>query len=243
MIRQIMCSRREGRNAFSLIELLVVIAIIAILAALLLPALSRAKEKGKQIACLNNLKQWGLATHVYLEENNEIFPYEGNPGRLDTGVNLQAWCNVLPPLMKLRPLKDMYAAGDFPLPGSRTIFTCPTVRLGPSTPPTMTNAFFMYGFNSRLDPNSSSRFRVSQVVRPVETVMFTENNETNYPSTTGKYAPARHTGRANLAFVDGHAEAVAEKDFRRTDAEDARSMIEWRDLGRKVYWYPFDGAL
>ena len=72
--------------------------------------------------------------------------------------------------------------------------------------------------------------------------MFTENNETNFPSTTGKYAPARHTGRANLAFVDGHAEVVAEKDFRRKDEEDARSMIEWRDLGRKVYWYPFDGA-
>lgn len=67
-------SRREGGKGFTLIELLVVIAIIAILAALLLPALSRAKQKGQQSVCLSNLKQIGLAFNMYLTDNTSHFP-------------------------------------------------------------------------------------------------------------------------------------------------------------------------
>src|SRR5258708_13043163 len=61
-------------NAFTLIELLVVIAIIAILAALLLPALSGAKAKGTQVACLNNLRQLQTAWTMYVGEHNNVMP-------------------------------------------------------------------------------------------------------------------------------------------------------------------------
>jgi prepilin-type N-terminal cleavage/methylation domain-containing protein/prepilin-type processing-associated H-X9-DG protein len=64
----------NSRRAFTLIELLVVIAIIAILAAMLLPALSAAKQKAAQAACLNNLKQLGTGMIMYIDDNGEAFP-------------------------------------------------------------------------------------------------------------------------------------------------------------------------
>ena len=68
---------RVGQSGFTLIELLVVIAIIAILAAMLLPALARAKEKALVANCLPNLKQLGVTMTMYTGDNREQFPASG----------------------------------------------------------------------------------------------------------------------------------------------------------------------
>ena len=100
----------RSRVAFTLIELLVVIAIIAILAALLLPALARAKEKAYVANCLSNLKQMGMTMTMYTGDNREQFPYSGRD-----------WPHM--PFVDLLKLLDPYISTN-----NRAFFRCPADR-------------------------------------------------------------------------------------------------------------------
>ena len=111
----------KPRPAFTLIELLVVIAIIAILAALLLPALSAAKKKAAQTACLNNLQQLGTGMLMYVDENGGAFPGIASE---HLGFYAADWIywrtnSALYPPIEKSPIVTQTASA------SRTLFRCP----------------------------------------------------------------------------------------------------------------------
>jgi len=184
----------RGR-AFTLVELLVVIAVIAILAGLLLPVLSKAKEDANRAACASNLRQWGLAQTLYLDDSNQLFPLakitNGTPG--DPGYNedaptwndlaafeaagqgAAAWFNVLPPYVAKSPLWA-YAADPSGFVGAKTIFTCPTSAAKVPELDPLTRVVFNYGMNQKGNDQlpAGTPFTATLVLHPSSFVFLSE---------------------------------------------------------------------
>jgi len=146
------------RRAFTLIELLVVIAIIAILAAMLLPALSKAKQKAVQTACLNNLKQQGLAFQMYADDNRDICA-----GPLERGVAAGSASGTLWTSMNYMPVVYLYPYLGLADPSTKTsvndlnssvpIFTCPaTIKIPVAS--VIDGKRITYSTIGRIDPNN-----------------------------------------------------------------------------------------
>ena len=184
-------------KGFTLIELLVVIAIIAILAAMLLPALSKAKSKAQRVNCVSNLKQWGLAQSIYAVDNNDAIPRDGMgatgtyPGTPPQGTpdDLNAWFNLLPPNVGERRLTDYYnepggnARLKLPFPGGRgKIWHCPSASMTDSEFAVLNgggvNGFFSYAFNIDLKRSTTGTIpypkmpKMSDIKKPTATVLM-----------------------------------------------------------------------
>lgn len=121
------------RRGFTLIELLVVIAIIAILAAMLLPALSKAKIKAQSVYCINNTKQLMLANHMYQGENQDNFPYAMHGG-YTPGVNDSVkpwvtgwldWSTSTDNTNELYLLEQRYAVLAIYFGKAKNVYKCP----------------------------------------------------------------------------------------------------------------------
>jgi prepilin-type N-terminal cleavage/methylation domain-containing protein/prepilin-type processing-associated H-X9-DG protein len=194
--------QKHMRRGFTLIELLVVIAIIAILAAMILPALAHAKQKGQQTACVNNSRQQTLAVFMYAEDNSDILPPVAFNDANDNEID---WPTLLDPYLKN-----------------------PKIHLCPSDLVSTNSSYGLneLGFVDLTDPGVTTPIRMAGFHTPTATVMLgdvgTEDDMvTLRPDTSKMIAPgsdinddedarpiARHNQRCDLGFMDGHAEPM-----------------------------------
>ncbi len=178
----------KRKTIFTLIELLVVIAIIAILAAILLPALNKARERGKSATCLNNLKQQGMACSMYVDANRGIFPQNANNWGSSPAFSFQD-CFA----MALRN----YAKTNSSL--EMKLFHCPSHLVDD-----IRNS---YGYNSYLN-----NFKRERIKTPSLYCLVIDRVETNPSGATLVNSLEgigfRHLGAANLVYIDGHVGSV-----------------------------------
>ena len=219
---------RVGSLAFTLAELLVVIAVISILAAMLLPTLARGKASAWRADCTSNLRQLGLATQMYWDDNNgNCFQwYDGttNNGEL-------YWFGWLGPGQEGQRPIDLSAGALYRYLAASKVRLCPALNYTlPQFKLKADSPVCSYGYNIQLSPGSSGASgNISRVRRPTETSLFADaaqvndfqfpasranpmleewyylDDPTNYPSPS--YYPHghfRHARKAAIVFCDSH---------------------------------------
>ncbi len=214
-----------GLRAFTLIELLVVIAIIAILAAMLLPALAKAKQQAITTKCLSNHRQLELAWNMYASDNNGVLvrndPYL-TPGYDSNLIWILGSMQVYPDLTNVA---DIINGKLYPYNPNPALYKCPADTLpyqingtGPSY--IRTRSYSMSGQmngNDPMDPVFPSNVKESQILHPVPSQAFVFLDESactiddgyyaiSIPNQNWQNAPAAwHDNGCNFSFADGHA--------------------------------------
>jgi len=219
----------EKKGAFTLIELLVVIAIIAILAAMLLPALSKAKSKAAATQCLSNNKQLELAAQMYVNDNAETFP-NNDTGSVGTDAGPNAWIQGnAQSFTTTPPYQNWISTGVlWDYNKSYSIYQCPGSRafvhgLGGITLPQNRSYSISVQLNckyARTDTMTHPAKKTSDVKKPSDVFVFAEENQISIDNgAIGTYSTAateypniwnlpsgRHDNAGSFSFVDGHAE-------------------------------------
>lgn len=230
-MNQSTCKEQARVKGFTLIELLVVIAIIAILAAMLLPALSKAKTKTQGISCMNNLRQMMIGWQMYPDDHGDLLLASKGVPAAQKRVN---WCEGSLDFDGFNPSnydvnEDLAKSPLMPYIGknSYAIWKCPadqasTLRLGVRTPRVRSNSMSqVFDIGSWL-PNSKYRTygKGGEIKSPTKTFVFVDEhpdsiNDAGFAvqmaepgDTTAKiidFPASYHNGAAGFSFADGHA--------------------------------------
>lgn len=223
---------RHVEKAFTLIELLVVIAIIAILMAVLMPALGRAREQGKRVACLNNLKQLTMGWILYADDNDDKVPY-ANTGRNDAWV-VYPGANAT----KEQSLDGIRSGTLFRYCPEVQLYKCPTGVRGEFVTYAITDA--MNGYDGIAGTENLMVYRRMQIKRADQRIVFLDEGRLSPNSWTLHYQEerwwdqitARHGDGTNLGFADGHSEYWKWKDPRTIEVAEMDYDL-WQNSGRQ----------
>jgi prepilin-type N-terminal cleavage/methylation domain-containing protein/prepilin-type processing-associated H-X9-DG protein len=187
------------RRAFTLIELLVVIAIIALLAALLLPALSKARASAQGIACRNNLKQWGLATQLYTAEHEDFLPKDGSASGSSTTAG---WYVDLPKQLNLPIYSEMAWHTNAGIDPGNSVWICPA-----NTRRSNGNNLFHYCLNEHVNGlGAGNQVKLTSIRQPTTTVWLFDNGGLAPVAQENNVHTNLHHRGAQFVFLDGHAQ-------------------------------------
>lgn len=214
------------RAGFTLIELLVVIAILAVLAGLIFAASKNAREQTDSAHCLSNLRQWQVTLVAYAGEHDGETPRRGQGVRPVTKVDRpEDWFNALPPYAGLPGYQDLTRRGGRIKPGDGTIFACP------SSKDTGAQFFLPYAMNMNISPSDRVRpHRLAEIENPTRLVFLADAPgpySSTLPAATPYSVQARHAGRANAVFVDGHAASFDAAYIGAGTGDPNRADIQW----------------
>jgi type II secretory pathway pseudopilin PulG len=231
-------------RGFTFTQLLVVVSLGAILVGTILPSLNTAQDTMKAAVCLGNMHQWGLAISLYVEDQRDYYPYDGDYNSPPCApANTNAWFNLLPPYINQSKLCALYLANTPPTPRMKGIWTCPSAT-NTTVSPTTTNPYFMYALSGCLheEGQTSVEFKRSRIAKPATTIIFCEEAEDNYPETQGQADTVqRHFGGSHFVMGDGHAEWIAFGNFCRAGNPGCPAplnTVPWDESGRGGDWNP-----
>jgi hypothetical protein len=211
-------------TAFSLIELLVVTALIAVLSGLLVPAVARARLRGLDLGCLTNLRQWGVATHLFAMENQDLLPKDGALG--GQSIN-EGWYVDLPRAIDVPAYHSRAWRTNALAPVERSLWICPKNPRRSNT-----HNLFHYCLNREVNGSGSAQQVRLGSIRAPEIVPWLFDNGRLSPIGNWDWVHTNlHSSGAQFLFLAGRVQWLPNRaywDFKVNRGRTDNPELDWK---------------